>query len=525
MEGAVTTHANTPDDGTVMKKNRFALNALSGVAAQGITSASGIILMPYAMARLGVEGYGVYQLARSALVLFQFLQLGMGPTLVRYCADAFVKLDSEKLARTGNTAQMIMSVIASAAMAISIFLIPRFVSFYAIPTFLERETTGMLLCMAGCLVLNLIIIVPRGLILGANRYDVANGIEAITGILQLGLIVLSFEFIKPSVLLLGISMLIAQGFRYAATFVGGTLLAGPQSLLSPSRIDKKMVGSLASFSSLNLLNAIAAFFIIRGPLLIVGKTLGLEAVSYFAPAVLVASTLQGFLGRLSNPLVPMASKAKAEGTSRNLGSWATSIGTVNVLMGLTVVLAFSVCGPEIITLWLGATMTHVWIFVAVLSLETTLSQSAAALYYLALGGADIRPIVFSQIVVSLVIGVGVTWGTASLGWNLLDVALYILFCRCWRNVLYITHAYANVFGYSRMHYLRAVYAKPMIIACAIGTTGWSVSRLLIPNEHTYVWVSVLLFVLLSHAASSWLLLPTNLKSTIRQLCGQHRRTT
>ena len=75
------------------KKKQFGINAVSGWVAQLVFAGIGFILLPYCINRLGEQGYGIYQLARSALVFFMFLQLGMGPSLVRFCAQAVAKND------------------------------------------------------------------------------------------------------------------------------------------------------------------------------------------------------------------------------------------------------------------------------------------------------------------------------------------------------------------------------------------------------------------------------------------------
>ena len=72
-------------------KRQFAINAGSGFLAQLATAGVGFVILPYAIWRLGDEAYGLFQLARSALVFFMFLQMGMGPTLVRFCAKAIAK--------------------------------------------------------------------------------------------------------------------------------------------------------------------------------------------------------------------------------------------------------------------------------------------------------------------------------------------------------------------------------------------------------------------------------------------------
>ena len=59
-------------------KKQFAFNAASGWIAHLVFAVVGFILMPYCINRLGEQGFGVYQLARSALGFLCFCSLGWG---------------------------------------------------------------------------------------------------------------------------------------------------------------------------------------------------------------------------------------------------------------------------------------------------------------------------------------------------------------------------------------------------------------------------------------------------------------
>lgn len=376
---------------TVSLKQQFATNAASGIVAQGVMVVVGLILMPYLMSQLGSKAYGVSQLAQSTLIFFSLLQLGMGPTLIRYCSQAITRHDQEAISKVSSTAQLILGSLGLLGMFGIIGFIPFFLTFYNIPPEMTFDVSGLLLCLALSFLLNFIFIVPRGLVLGSNRYDQANGIEIITNLLRLGVVLLTFWLFGPSLLLLGICILFTQVFRFVTYFVFAIIHTGRSALFSIPAVNREMLKSFFGFSSLNLINTLASALVIQGPVLIIGKVLGTEMVTMFAPVVLVAMAVEGFLGRMSMPLVPLASKAQAENNPKKMGEWSIMIAGVSVISGLTMAIPFCVFGDRIIGMWLGASMAPIWIPVTIMLTGTVISQSAGANYFLAIGGGVHSP--------------------------------------------------------------------------------------------------------------------------------------
>lgn len=487
------------------KLKQFALNAGSGWAAQLAFVLVGLILMPYIIIRVGESGYGIYQLARSGLVFFMFLQLGMGPTLVRFFAKSIAKNDTEELRRINSTAQFLLGGLGLLASLACLALIPLFIDFYQIPAELVKETTGLLICMIIALFLNMTSIVPQGLVFGVNRYDLANYFEVINNIIRLVLVVALFELIRPSIFFVGIALLSGQLFRYTALFGTAYKHTGKAALFSVQRINRESMRSVIGFSMLNLANAIAGTVTFQGPVLIIGKVMGEEMVTAFAPALLISNAMQGFLGKTTRPLVPLASQDRELNKGQSLGKWAISGGQLAAFVGFGIALPLSVFGQEIMGLWLGENLAWIWPVVAVMSTGVAISQVQAANYFLALGGGQIHPTVYSQIVMAIAVFTGTLIGTTWLGWNLLAVAFYIGLCIFMRNTFYLAYAYARQFSYGYIYYLWAVYGIPACITLACAGFGWLMKAVL-PPQNIFVLVTEGLFVLGAYVILCWIFL-------------------
>ena len=109
----MATEATPIQDPPISRKRQFAKNAASGFVAQAVAVCVGFITLPYLIWRLGPEMYGISQLAQAALEFFIFLQLGMGPTLIRYCSQAIAKNDREAICKVSSTAQLILGILGA----------------------------------------------------------------------------------------------------------------------------------------------------------------------------------------------------------------------------------------------------------------------------------------------------------------------------------------------------------------------------------------------------------------------------
>ncbi len=500
-------------------KRQFAINAGSGFFAQFVTAGVGFVLLPYAIWRLGDEAYGLFQLARSALVFFMFLRMGMGPTLVRFCSKAIADKAHEDIHKISSSAQLILGVLGFIGAVGVVIVIPFFLRIYNVPEELKAETIGLLLCMAASLFLNLLFIVPNGLLLGCNRYDVANGIEIAANLLRLGLIIACFELIGPSIWLMGLCMFSAQFFRFVSLFAFAYKYLGKAVFFSVKVVNRASLKSLFSFGALNLVNTIANYFVIQGPILIIGAVPGLgpKAVAMFSPAILIATSLQSFLGQMSKPLVPLASKAQADGNTRHLGQMAIQVAGVIVSVGLLIVLPLTIYGQEIIGLWLVQAESDIWLLITIMAVGIVLSRSAAALSYIALGGGSILPEVYSQVVLGFITFAGVIVGAKVFQWNLLLIGTFMTIVRCLRCAVYLPWAYRKAFSFAMGEYVTKVFIKPVLIFLIILVAGrlFRVSEF----EGNYFWLicqSIILFAAYG-AAAFLLVLPKSIKSSVLKL--------
>ena len=502
--------------------NRFAYNALSGVMAQVVLVLVGFVIMPYTIHRLGHVNYGVYQLAQSALVFFTFLQVGMGPTLVRFCSQAIAVNDIDQIQKISSTSQLVMGSIGVFGMLVWLAIIPLFIDFYKIPDSIIRETIGLLICLSLSLFLNMTVIVPQGILFGQNRYDISNSIEIVTNVFKLLFVVLAFELIHPSLLFLGVSILLSQLFRFVSLSIFCLIRFKKAVFFSFRQVDFKVLKSMLQFSVLTFLNTVAYSFSAQIPLLIIGKIYSAETVTIFAPAVMITNAISGFIVQISRPLTPLATRDKIECNGSNLGKWSQYISQLTVCLGLACIIPLLTYGHEFMELWIGGELAPWWYLTVILALGGILNQAQSANLNIAIGCSTIKPFVYSQVLVALILSIGLSIGTLCFNWYLLGIAVFIVICRCVRNVCYLPYVGSKLFSYNLKKYILSVYLTPLFIFLIVVGLGWGGKYFhYTPNIYFIVPQTVGLMTLF--AILLWaFLLDNEIKSTIRGIFSRGR---
>ena len=511
----MATEATPSRDASVCLKRRFALNAATGWGNQVVTVLVGFVSLPYCILQLGEQSYGIYQLGASALVFFGILQLGMGPTLIRYYARAIAENDQKKIRQVSSTGLAMLGCLGILGAVLSLVSIPFFIHFYRIPQTLIWETTGLLVCLSLSLFLRMIMPAITGMLLGANRYDVSNSVMTFGQLLRFGLMIAFFELLHPSIFYFGLAILISQFVQVVLNFVFCLKLVGRSILFSFRQIHRATFRSMLNFSSLNLINSIAETTALQGPVLIIGKMFGEEMVTAFAPALVIAGAMRGFLAQIPRPLVPLASREiKNENRIENLGRLSLKIGTVVAFVGFGVAIPFCAFGHELLSFWLGTDLAWTWPVVAIMATVIAIANIQSTNYFLALGCGSIAPIVFSQIFEAAVVLVGTILGIVLFGWELLGIVVFIGLCYFVRGVLYLAYAYSRQFSYSYAGCLLQVYGKPALVGGVSVAFGLLVKNLFYPDNLVFLGMEIILTGLV-YAVIGWMFVfPSDVKKAI-----------
>lgn len=504
------------------RKKQFGINVVSGWVQQGARIIIGFFLLPYAMNRLGEEQYGIYQLAFSAIVFFNFLQIGIGPALVRFSAQALAIGDNERLKKISSSSQLLLNSIGLVGMSGILVITPIFIKFYNISETLVTETTGMIVCMSVSFFLSFWCIAQQSLLLAANRYELSNGIQIAQNLFRVLFVVSLFEFVGPSILFYGIAILASQGIRALLLFVFVCQNIGRSAVFSFQSASYAVVKEILSFSLLVMIQTIAYTAVFQGPSLLIGKILGPGMVALFAPALLVATAMQGFIGQSLNPIVTFAAQEKIKSNDKNLGVWILDISQMVAFAGFGFLALFFLFGHDIVGIWLGIEKAWLWKVVVAVSLGAVLLPIQGVIGRMAIGASSIKASAFSMVILAAIIILGSMVGMLYSSWDILDVALFMGICILTRSI-YMAFYYHRYFNYSFSNYIVRVYIYPAMVAGVLGLSSFLIVGELRFSGFLWVVIQSLSIGCLYAVAGWYLLLPSSFKFLVKRKFFIYRR--
>ena len=262
---------------------QIAVNTISNWVALFATAVVMIFLTKFLMGRLGIERFGMFRYVATIQSSLMFLDLGLGATLNRFASRFLAVKDYDRLNSAASFSFLMflgMGILAGITMVGIGFVLPGLV----IGASPEAYTEGFMLmcCFAGMMTLRFLGYSARGLLFGAQRYDLVNAIQASGAILRAALIAIVF-LRTPS------SGLITIGVCYFLSTVIETLAMWilakyqiPTLKLGLTIITKQTAKEVMHFGVFVFITAVTTMLLWNIPTFFAGRFLGAQAVAFLS---------------------------------------------------------------------------------------------------------------------------------------------------------------------------------------------------------------------------------------------------
>jgi len=454
--------------GESSSKGRFIKNVGSGWLAVIVTGVAGFVMLPLNLHYLGEELYGISVLAVSTLTLFSFLQMGMQPALLRFFSRAVAEKNQEEFRALSSMAQLLLGGLGFLGAVGFLCTYPWFVSLYEVPEAVRSDLFVLFLAIAFDFWATLVLIPFTGIIQAGNRFDIGNIRQCFARVLRVAVLYAGYSFFFPSFLILAASSFAGTFYQLASMIRMTWKIHGNSVFFHWKSLRWNLMPAFFSFSVWNLINQVFMGLSMQLPVLIIGKTLGVDMVAAFSPAIVLSGFCSSILMQISAPLVPIASQDIVENGGKNLGRWAIQMGEITACIGCSIIVVFALFGNEIITVWLGESFAWTGTIATFTVMGIVFAGIQATNYRLALGGNfSIVPNALSAVAITVVATAGTFLGTYYGGWSLLEVAVFITFARILRNTFFLSFAFSRQFGYRFAVYTWRVHVKPLLVGLSV----------------------------------------------------------
>jgi O-antigen/teichoic acid export membrane protein len=316
----------------------------------------GMFLMPFTLAHIGQEQYGLWMLVASITYYFQLLDLGYGNGLVRHVSAADARGNPDEVNRILSTFFVVYSALGGAAAvagaAMIAWLIPHFPN-------LSRAQIHDARWLLAFMALRVAIGFPMsvlGAVTVARQRFTLNNVVATLASLANGLVtyaVLNAGYglvpLVAATTTLALAMYAVYGWAARRSF--------PPLRITPGAFSLALVREVTAFSAYVFIIDVAIQIGFNLDNLVIGAVLGTASVAVYAVSARLADYQRQLCNQFNGLLFPVVVRYRADGNDRALrevmieGTRLALILVVGVTIGL---LGFA---TPLVTLWMGHEFT------------------------------------------------------------------------------------------------------------------------------------------------------------------------
>lgn len=330
----------------------FRRNALGTYGVYAAAIVSGLLVTPITFHALGKEGFGIWAFVGAVTIYLSLLDLGVGPSIVRFAAEARGRQSPEDTNVLASTGLTLYGVIGVATLPLGVglaWLVPELIATPDDLVWPARISTLLLvLSIAARFPLGLF----NNLLVGQQRFDVLNLANFVGTVLYAAAVAVFLPH-GGGLILLG-----ALTFGVTLLRLGLPLVwlrrELPDLQLSRSRVTRAGLRELTAFSWSNFLVHLANKVVFATDVVVVGIVLGAEATALYAiPAKLFA--LAFGLGNVGSGLLYPAF-AEQEGAGETARQRRLLLAGLRGATAAAVLLAFPLLliPDQLIEGWVGA---------------------------------------------------------------------------------------------------------------------------------------------------------------------------
>ena len=418
-----------------------------------------LILVPYLIATIGESGFGVYALVWPLMMSIDQLERSLQSGVVKYCAGFLAQgniAEVNKVVSSSFFYSLLLATLGCGGMLLAAV-------FYDDPS----GRIGTALVVMSIMVLFIVPLTPYiAVIQSRQRYYVGAIAETISKYISLGIIVIWFRTVGPSVEAL---VIIMAGMLFLSRFVqvpiAHRLVPGLRNRLGLT--NWKAFRLIAAFGMTTVLASFCLVTNSTGIRWIMGILISESFVTHLAIMLMPGLLLAQIVGAVTITIMPATSAYEATGNQRMLQEILIRGMRYTALMALAGLLVAGLLMHHALNLWVGPDYLFLAPYALILFASQGFMQSASISHHMLKGLGRLRAVVLIYalglviVPISLILAVLHTWHNPYFA-VVSGLGAGQLVCAC-LNVGYCAKVVHADF---RTLFVR-VYAEPFLIAAAV----------------------------------------------------------
>jgi O-antigen/teichoic acid export membrane protein len=308
------------------------------------------LLTPFALHKLGENGYGTWNLINSITGFLGLLVLGVPMASVRYFAQHVATGDVRKLNEAIGSCTALYLLLGGIALVAGVGTYIFFTLGYHIPVPLEGDARTAFGVMVIVVAAGFIGLLPNGILAAHDDFIARNNIRLAGLVLRL-VLTMGLLALRASLTILALVQLILLVFDFGFCW----LLVRrkyPETRIRLTDFNWPMARSIFGFSVYVLVLNAGARLAFETDALVIGKFMDVGSIPYFTVANSFAIYLMEFLVAIAAVVMPMATRLQTQGKHDELREiflkWSKIALSLTVVAGLFLI----VLGPRFIAWWI-----------------------------------------------------------------------------------------------------------------------------------------------------------------------------
>ena len=463
------------------RSHQIAVNAVSQWGVTILGSALGLMLVPFLIAKLGKDGYGLIAVTMAIAGVCALADLGISGALGRQLSEALATGNQGRFRQLASTA-FALNLLMGLASALAV--IRTYGAAHVLFTFLTPAAKAVLA--------------------SHNRFDISSRVDAVRRLVETtGLFVVLASTAAgiagwAMICIAADAVSTALLWRAAARMHTGLRVAASSIRLSSAR---ELLGLGSQFTLLQL----GAQLSVNADPFILTSCLGPASLSLYRPPAQVFTSLAPLVSTLANQLHPLATKAHVAGDKKDLTAILLRGTRYTMLMGAVFcALVISLADP-LCEVWLGKPLGGEYAICATLlkiQALTNLGIFAAGTQWPVLLGMKRTAFAAYGRLALAVLNIASSW--LLVRYTALGVVGVILPTMVielvWRPLL--AHHVCRVLGIRVADYFRASYWRPLLAGSLVAVAGFSITLAVRLDSIERLTIAAL-FLTVVAALSAW----------------------
>lgn len=326
----------------------------NGLWTTGVFLANALVmflLSPFVRKSLGNSAYGVWEVVISLTGYFGFADLGIKPAAVYFVARHDALKEPHRVNQYANTAFVVFAIAGGLVFLVSLACAPWFTGWFHVPAEQAADARLALIVTSASIAGTLPLHAYSAVVIGKQRYALTSSTDLVVLAAKTaatvyvlthggGILALAWIAMGADVLEMGAKSWL--GFR-----------AEPALRFHPKLADRASARGLLAFGLGAIIVNLAQLLVWRTDALVIGATIGAEAVAIFAVGSKIPFYARSMTGAASRVLAPAATRLDATGSKAELLRMLSRSSKTMLLVAGAMIAYLLAVGAPFLARWQG----------------------------------------------------------------------------------------------------------------------------------------------------------------------------